>query len=76
MAMITFCTLPRVSAISAIASRIDGIDINPSITRITTESISRIYPAQTPISIPTTEDAAATANPTISETRAPYSTRE
>jgi hypothetical protein len=35
MAMITFCTEARVSAISAIASRIGGIDISPSMTRIT-----------------------------------------
>ena len=34
MAMITLPTLPRVSAISAIASRIGGIDISPSITRM------------------------------------------
>ena len=34
MAMMTFCTEARVSAISAIASRIGGIDISPSITRM------------------------------------------
>ena len=34
IAMMTLPTLPRVSAISAIASRIGGIDISPSITRM------------------------------------------
>ena len=76
MAMITFCTEARVSAISAIASRIGGIDISPSITRMTTESSARMKPETRPMKLPTMEDSAATEKPTISETRAPYITRE
>ena len=41
IAKITFCRLARVSAISAIASSTDGIDISPSMTRITTASTQR-----------------------------------
>ena len=76
MAMITFCTEARVSAISAIASRIGGIDIRPSITRITTASSTRTKPESRPISVPRTEAQNATENPTSSETRDPYITRE
>ena len=39
--MITVETLVRVSATSAIARRIAGIDISPSINRITTASTLR-----------------------------------
>ncbi len=76
MAMTTFATLPRVSAISAIASRIGGIDISPSMTRITSESSQRTKPDTRPIAMPTAEAQIATEKPTISETRVPYSTRE
>ncbi len=38
IAMITFCIEARVSAISAMASRMPGIDINPSMTRMTMAS--------------------------------------
>ena len=71
IAMITFCTMPRVSAISAIASRIGGIDISPSIMRMITPSSRRTNPAATPIASPIAEASSATANPTISDTRAP-----
>ncbi len=54
----------------------EGIDISPSITRMITESSRRLNPAMTPISVPTTPDTAATAKPTISDTRVPYITRE
>ena len=76
MAVITLPTLPRVSAISAIASRIGGIDISPSITLITTLSSQRMKPDNRPISMPAALDSAATEKPTSSEMRAPYSTRE
>ncbi len=76
MAMITFSTEARVNAISAIASRIGGIDISPSITRMMMESSGRKNPETRPTKVPTTEATAATEKPTISEMRAPYSTRE
>ena len=41
MAMITFSTLARVSAISATASRMGGIDISPSIMRMMMASSAR-----------------------------------
>ena len=41
IATITFCRLAVVSEINAIASSTDGIDINPSMTRITTASSQR-----------------------------------
>ena len=71
MAMMTFCTEARVSAISAIASRIGGIDISPSITRMTMASSTRMKPETRPMKVPMTEAIAATAKPTISETREP-----
>ena len=71
MAMITFCREARVSAISAMASRMVGMDMKPSMIRITTASTQRTKPAARPISTPMTVDSAATVKPTISETRAP-----
>ena len=44
MATITFSMLALVSAISAIASSTGGIDISPSITRITIASSQRMKP--------------------------------
>jgi hypothetical protein len=38
----TFCMLARVRAISAIASSTGGIDISPSMTRITIASTMRM----------------------------------
>ena len=77
MAMMTFCTLPRVSAISAIASRIGGIDIRPSITRMTMASSAADEAGdQADRQCPTSEASSATEKPTVSDTRAPYSTRE
>ena len=52
IAMITLPTLPRVSAISAMASRIGGIDISPSITRMTMPSAQRTKPETRPIDEP------------------------
>src|SRR5271166_801554 len=76
MATMTFWTEARVSAISAMASRMGGIDISPSITRITTASRLRMRPATTPMNVPRTDAQIATEKPTISETRDPQSTRE
>ena len=71
MAMMTFCTEARVSAISAMASRIGGIDIRPSIMRMITASSPRTKPATRPMNVPRAEANKATAKPTSSDTRAP-----
>ncbi len=63
--------LARVSAISAIASSTGGIDISPSITRITTASSQRRNPVTRPIASPISVLKSATAIPIESETRAP-----
>ena len=70
-AMMTFCTDAPHSAISAIASRIAGIDISPSMIRMTTASTTRMNPETRPMNVPMAEAIAATENPTISETREP-----
>ena len=49
IAKMTFSRLARVSAISAIAIKTDGIDISPSMIRITTASTQRVNPVTTPI---------------------------
>ena len=74
--MMTFCTDARVSAISAMASRIGGIDIRPSMTRMMMASSQRVKPATRPMNVPMIEATAATEKPTISDTREPYITRE
>ena len=56
---------------SAIASRMAGIAISPSITRMMIASASRKYPTRRPITNPIATLATATLMPTISETRAP-----
>ena len=71
MARMTLPTLPRVSAISAMASRIGGIDISPSITRITMPSARRTKPETRPMASPIAEAISATAKPTVSDTREP-----
>ncbi len=72
IAMITLLTLPRVSAISAIASRIGGIDIMPSMMRMMMLSAQRMKPEMRPIDeTRRCEASSATEKPTISETRAP-----
>ena len=71
IARMTLPTLPRVSAISAIASRIGGIDISPSMKRITMPSAQRTKPETRPMASPTAEAKIATDKPTVSETRAP-----
>ncbi len=76
IARMTLPTLPRVSAISAIASRIGGIDIRPSMKRIRMPSAQRMKPETMPMARPAIEANIATDRPTVSETRAPKSTRE
>ena len=71
IARMTFWMLARVSAISAIASRIGGIAISPSMTRMTMASTVRLKPATRPMTRPTAVLRIATLKPTISETRAP-----
>ena len=56
---------------SAIASRIEGMDMIPSMTRMTTASTTRKKPHRRPITRPMKLANAATAKPTTSETRAP-----
>ena len=48
IAMMTLPTLPRVSAISATASRIGGIDIRPSMTRMMMPSAQRTHAGDEP----------------------------
>ena len=76
IATMTFCTDARVNAISAIAKRIGGIDISPSITRMMMVSNLRTKPETRPMIVPTVEAIAATEKPTSKEIRAPYITRE
>jgi hypothetical protein len=69
--MITLRTLARISAMSARASRIAGIAITPSMTRIMTVSSRRWKPITRPIAAPRARLSRETAAPTASETRAP-----
>ena len=71
MAMMTFCTEARVSAIMAMASRMGGMDMSPSMIRMTMPSAQRTKPETRPMVSPITEESAATAKPTSSDTRAP-----
>ena len=71
MAMMTFCTEARVSAISAMASSIGGIDISPSITRIMTASSAPDEAGDKPDREPAAARQQGDAKPTISDTRAP-----
>jgi hypothetical protein len=71
IAKTTFWRLARVSAISAIAIKTEGIDISPSMIRITTASTQRVNPVTTPIARPSAVLKSATLMPTTSDTRAP-----
>ncbi len=71
IAKTTFSMLARVSAISAIAIRTDGIAISPSMIRITIASAQRLKPATRPIASPRMVAVSATLIPTVSDTRAP-----
>ena len=74
--MMTLPTLPRVNAINAMASRIGGIDINPSMMRMTMPSAHRTKPETRPMARPASVASSATERPTVSDTRVPYTTRE
>ena len=71
IAKMTFSRLARVSAIRAIAISTDGIDISPSMIRMTIASAQRLKPVTRPISRPRPMLSSATLIPTVSETRAP-----
>ena len=72
IAKITFSMLARVSAISAIAIRIAGIDISPSMTRITIASSPADEAGdEADRQAERVLDSSATLIPTISDTRAP-----
>ena len=58
-------------AMIAMARRIEGIAINPSITRIRIASATRRYPATRPIARPAVVARSATLNPMVSEIRPP-----
>ena len=71
MAMMTVSTLERNSDTMAIASRIAGMAINPSMIRMITASRMRKKPANSPMNRPAATLISATETPTSSETRAP-----
>jgi hypothetical protein len=71
IAKITFSMLARVSAINAIAISTAGIDISPSMIRITIASVQRLKPVTRPIRSPNPLASSATLIPTVSDTRAP-----
>ena len=75
MATITVATLALVSDISAIASRMAGIDISPSLMRMTMGSSQRIAPPSMPTTVPISTDSAATVTPICIETRPPWMVR-
>ena len=60
----------------AMASRIGGIDIKPSMMRMTMASAKRENPEKSPITRPAIEARIATEKPTSKDTRVPYNTRE
>ena len=71
IAAITTARPGRVSVISAIASRIDGMAMIPSMIRITIASKVRLKPQTSPRNSPMSDAAAATLRPTTSEIRVP-----
>ena len=71
IAKITVRRLAPDSDTSAIASKIAGIAINPSMIRMITASAHRKYPAIKPINSPIAMLEIATDIPTIRDTRAP-----
>ena len=73
MAMMTVSTMPeRNSDTIAIASRMDGIAISPSMIRmITASSHAEDSRTSTPMNRPTATLISATDTPTSNETRAP-----
>ena len=75
MATITFSRLALVSAIRAMASSTPGIDISPSMMRMMMPSSQRTKPVTRPMARPISVASTATDRPTVSDTRAPYTTR-
>ena len=75
IAMMTVCTLARVSDSIATASRMPGIAISPSITRITSASSRRREPPSRPIVVPMTVARNDTHTPISREICPPYSVR-
>ena len=75
IAMMTTRRLARDSETIAMASRMAGIAISPSMIRMTMASAVRKKPASRPIVSPTRIEKVATERPTSSETRAPYTSR-
>src|SRR5215831_3490691 len=75
IATITFAVLGPSDAISAIARMMAGNAMRPSITRMTTLSSARKWPATTPAPTPRTNESTTTQIPTRSDSRAPYTTR-
>ena len=59
------------AATKAMASKIAGIAIRPSITRIKMASSVRKYPANMPNPPPSTKDNTAVQEPTNNDTRVP-----
>jgi hypothetical protein len=73
--MITVVRLPRHIATSAIAIRMAGIAISPSMKRIRMPSSQRRYPAERPHTMPKASESSAARIATMRETRVPYMTR-
>ena len=71
MAMMTVVRLPRHMATSAIAIRMAGMAISPSITRISGPSSQRKKPAHRPSVMPKASATSAVNNPTINDTWVP-----
>ena len=70
-AITTFCTEPPVTAIRAIARRMAGMDMIPSMIRIVTPSTRRSEADSRPMAVPISEDSRAAEKPTPSEMRPP-----
>jgi hypothetical protein len=75
MATITVVRLARVTAISAMASRMPGMAMRPSITRMIGPSAQRTKPDTRPSTTPKKVASTATAAPTIIDTRPPHTAR-
>ena len=76
IATTTFWMLEPNNDIKAIASRMPGIAMMPSINRMMTLSIRRKNPASRPNRRPTAVVTTATRMPTVSEIRVPFSVRD
>ena len=74
--MITSFTDGPSTAVTPIASSTAGNAISASLTRISTLSSARKYPAAAPISVPNTALIATTDAPMIIDNCAPHTTRD